>query len=113
MITVCTHCQKRFKVNDKFEGRQAPCPNCKKEFILTDSAKTAPVPPPKTPPPAIHLDISKEFYTVKELAGLLNVHPMTVYRMVQRGKITCHQIGRAKRFHRNDVELFLDGCVVS
>ena len=61
--------------------------------------------------PAIHLDGSKEFYSVKELAALLNVNPMTIYRMVQRGQITCHQIGRIKRFHRNEIELFLNNCV--
>jgi len=114
MKTICTHCRKRFNVADKFNGRKAVCPECKKEFTIIDCFSTTPVtPPPKNKPPAIHLDIAKEFYSVKELASLLNVHPMTVYRMVQRGKITCHQIGRAKRFHRNDVELFLDDCIVS
>lgn len=62
---------------------------------------------------SISLHTSKEFYSVKELASLLNVNPMTIYRIAHRGQITCYQIGRAKRFHRNDVEVFLDGCVVN
>jgi excisionase family DNA binding protein len=112
MKTVCTHCQKRFNVAEKFNGRKASCPHCKKQFTITDSSKPTSLSPPKSNPPAIHLDGSKEFYSVKELAALLNVNPMTIYRMVQRGQITCHQIGRAKRFHRHEVELFLDNCVV-
>ena len=112
MKTVCTHCQKRFNVAEKFNGRKAHCPECKKEFTIKDRTQKTPVPPPKNKPPAIGLDTSKEFYSVKDLASLLNVNPMTIYRMVHRGQITCYQIGRAKRFHRNDVEIFLNGCVV-
>jgi excisionase family DNA binding protein len=112
MKTVCTHCQKRFNVDEKFMGRKVLCPDCKKEFTIIDSSKPTSLPTPKRPSPAIHLDSTKEFYSVKELAALLNVNPMTIYRMVQRGQITCHHIGRAKRFHRNDIESFLNGCVV-
>ena len=112
MKTVCSHCQKRFNVDEKFDGRKASCPGCQKEFTIADSSKTVPIPSTKRKPPAIHLDISKEFYSVKELAALLNVNPMTIYRMVQRGQIPCYQVGRAKRFHRHEVELFLDGCAV-
>jgi len=52
----------------------------------------------------------KEFMTPNELAELLQVNVMTVYRMVRRGAIACHQIGRAKRFRRADVEDFLAQC---
>ena len=48
-----------------------------------------------------------EFYTVSQLAKLLQLTPMTIYRMVQRGSLPCHSIGRVKRFRRDDVELFL------
>jgi excisionase family DNA binding protein len=108
MKTVCTHCQKHFNVDEKFNGRKVNCPECKKEFIIKDYSQKSSVPAPKNKPPAIHLDTSKEFYSVKELAALLNVNPMTIYRMVQRGQITCHQIGRIKRFHRNEIEIFLN-----
>ena len=113
MKTTCTHCQKSFKVDDKFEGRKARCPGCNKEFTIADSSKTVSVPHPKSNPPGMHLDNEvKEFYSVKELAALLNVNPMTIYRKVQRGQITCYQVGRIKRFHRHDVELFLDSCAI-
>lgn len=52
----------------------------------------------------------KEFYTTRELARLLQVAEMTIYRMVRRGELPCHNIGRAKRFRRSDVEAFLKRC---
>jgi len=52
-------------------------------------------------------DIEPEFYTVGQLAELLQLTPMTIYRMVRRGELACHAIGRIKRFRRGDVEAFL------
>lgn len=54
-----------------------------------------------------------EFYTVKQLAEMLQVTDMTIYRMVRRGALPCHSIGRAKRFRRTDVEAFLKRCLVN
>jgi excisionase family DNA binding protein len=53
-------------------------------------------------------DIQPEFYTVGQLADLLQPTPMTIYRMVRRGELACHAIGRIKRFRRGDVETFLE-----
>ncbi len=53
-------------------------------------------------------DIQPEFYTVGQLADLLQLTPMTIYRMVRRGELACHAIGRIKRFRRGDVETFLE-----
>jgi len=50
------------------------------------------------------------FYTVKELAELLKVTPKTIYRMVERGELPCHRIGRIKRFSEEDVGAFLSRC---
>jgi len=52
----------------------------------------------------------KEFYTVKELADLLEITTTTVYRMMRRGQIAYYSIGRAKRFRKADVESFLNHC---
>lgn len=49
----------------------------------------------------------KEFYTVKELAEVLEVNPITVRRLEQRGELKSHQIGRSKRFRREDIEAYL------
>jgi excisionase family DNA binding protein len=51
--------------------------------------------------------MKKEFMTVAELADLLGVNRNTIYRLVQRGELPCHHIGRAKRFSREDVNAFL------
>ena len=53
-------------------------------------------------------DDQPEFYTVGQLAELLQLTPMTVYRMVRRGELACHKLGRIKRFRRDDVETFLE-----
>ncbi len=49
----------------------------------------------------------KEFYTVKELAELLCVKPLTIYRMVQRQELPFYKIGRSVRFRRDDIEEYL------
>ena len=48
-----------------------------------------------------------EFYTVTQLADLLQLNEMTIYRLVKSGQLPHHQIGRVMRFHRGDVEGFL------
>jgi excisionase family DNA binding protein len=53
-------------------------------------------------------EIQPEFYTVGQLAEMLQLTPMTIYRMVRRGELACHAIGRIKRFRRGDVEMFLE-----
>lgn len=53
-------------------------------------------------------EVQPEFYTVGQLAELLQLTPMTIYRMVRRGELACHAIGRIKRFRRGDVETFLE-----
>ena len=56
------------------------------------------------------VSLEKEFLTTAELAELLAVSPKTIVRMVRRGALACHRIGRARRFRRVDVERFLAGC---
>ena len=52
----------------------------------------------------------REFYTVSQLAELLQLNEMTIYRMVNRGTLPCYVIGRTKRFRRSDVDEFLESC---
>ncbi len=54
----------------------------------------------------------REFYTVSQLADLLQLTEMTIYRMIGRGELPCYAIGRVKRFRRGDVEEFLEQCRV-
>jgi excisionase family DNA binding protein len=55
---------------------------------------------------------AKEFYTVSQLAELLQLTEMTIYRMISRGDLPCYCIGRIKRFRHDDVEKFLKACRV-
>lgn len=52
----------------------------------------------------------REFYTTAELADLLRVSRKTIVRIVARGQLAYHDIGRARRFRREDVEQFLTDC---
>jgi len=48
-----------------------------------------------------------QFYTVKTLADRLAVTPMTIYRLVEQGKLPAVKIGRAIRFDPDAVDAFL------
>lgn len=46
--------------------------------------------------------------SVLDVAEILKVNPMTVYREVQRGNLPAHRIGRALRFAEADIQAYLD-----
>jgi excisionase family DNA binding protein len=48
-----------------------------------------------------------QFYTVRTLAERLAVTPMTIYRLVDQGKLPAVKIGRSIRFDPEAVEAFL------
>jgi excisionase family DNA binding protein len=50
----------------------------------------------------------REFYTVSQLAELLQLTEMTIYRMIHRGELPCYVIGRNIRFRSSDLETFLE-----
>lgn len=49
----------------------------------------------------------EELLTVKEVAKTLRVHPKSVYRWVETGKIACSHAGGSIRFTEEQVETFL------
>jgi len=53
-----------------------------------------------------------QFYTVKTLAERLAVKPLTIYRMVDQGKLPAVRIGRSIRFEPDAVAAFLDSVRV-
>lgn len=53
-----------------------------------------------------------EFYTVSQLADLLQLTEMTIYRMVNWSELPDYSISRVKRFRHRDIEEFLDSCRV-
>jgi excisionase family DNA binding protein len=50
----------------------------------------------------------KEWYSIKELAEWLGIHPDTVRKLDRTGQILCHRIGKNKRFRRDDIEKYLE-----
>jgi excisionase family DNA binding protein len=53
-----------------------------------------------------------QFYTVKTLAARLAVQPLTIYRMVDQGKLPAVRIGKSIRFEPEAVAAFLDSVRV-
>lgn len=48
--------------------------------------------------------ITDNFATVRELAEIMRVSEMTVYRMIERGEIPAHRFGRLLRINRAEAE---------
>jgi len=52
-------------------------------------------------------DKQKEFYKAEELAGMLQVNIMTIYRYIKAGKLQAYKIGKEYRIERKTFEAFL------
>ena len=52
----------------------------------------------------------QEFYSLKEVAEILNLAEITVRRMVKRGSIKAHTFGRVYRISREDLDEFIRAC---
>lgn len=55
-------------------------------------------------------DTNDKMLTVKEVADLLNIHPNTLRRWSEQGRIVTYKINSRgdRRFKRSDIEKFLD-----
>lgn len=42
--------------------------------------------------------MAEKLYTAKELAGILNCNPQTIYRMADRNEIESIKVGKLRRF---------------
>ena len=51
--------------------------------------------------------INKKYYTAKQIANVLSVTPMTIYRMADRGELKTIRVGKSIRFDADDIENFL------
>jgi excisionase family DNA binding protein len=45
--------------------------------------------------------------TVREVAGYLRMHEMTIYRMARHGEIPAYKVGNRWRFNRQRIEKWL------
>lgn len=48
-----------------------------------------------------------KYYTIEEVAKLLKVAYLTVYRWIQSGKLTAYKAGKQYRIEKADLEKFL------
>lgn len=48
------------------------------------------------------------FLTVQEVAGLLRVSPMTVYRLIKSADLPAVRVGRSFRVRDSDVDQYLE-----
>ena len=49
-----------------------------------------------------------EFYTAQELADILKVNIMTIYRYINSGKINAYKIGKEFRIDKNEFQNFIN-----
>jgi excisionase family DNA binding protein len=49
----------------------------------------------------------KEFYKAEDLAELLEVNIMTIYRYIKAGRLKAYKIGREFRIDKNEFQGFL------
>ena len=50
-----------------------------------------------------------QYYTIKEVAEMLKVAYLTVYRWVKDGKIEAYKLGKEYRIKKTDIEKFVEG----
>ena len=55
-------------------------------------------------------DDSGAFMTVYEIADLLRVEPLTIYRYIRSKKLTAYKLGKDYRVQQKDFETFLKNC---
>lgn len=53
---------------------------------------------------------SGAFMTVYEIAELLRVEPLTIYRYIRSKKLTAYKLGKDYRVQQKDFEAFLKNC---
>ncbi|MGQ0670814.1 MAG: helix-turn-helix domain-containing protein [Actinomycetota bacterium] len=53
--------------------------------------------------------VEARFVTVSEVASLLRVSRMTVYRLIRQGDLPAVRMGRALRLREDEVHRYIDG----
>lgn len=50
---------------------------------------------------------SEQYYSIKEIAKMLKVAYLTVYRWIQSGKLTAYKAGKQYRIKNSDLRVFM------
>jgi len=50
----------------------------------------------------------EEYYTIEEVAKMLKVVYLTVYRWIQDGKFTAYKAGKQYRIKKQDLDKFIE-----
>ncbi len=57
------------------------------------------------------MEIVQEFFTRKQIATMLGLHPMTIVKWEKAGKLTAYKLGDAVRYKREDVQRMIESSV--
>jgi len=57
--------------------------------------------------------MESKFLTVQEVAEMLKVNKMTIYRYIKAGKIEAYKIGKDFRIQKEEFDRFLENIKVS
>lgn len=52
----------------------------------------------------------KEFYRAEDLADVLDVNIMTIYRYIKNGRLKAYKIGKEFRIEKEEFKSFLEKC---
>ncbi len=51
--------------------------------------------------------INEQYYSIEEIAKMLKVTYLTVYRWIQSGKLKSHKAGKQYRIKQSDLDYFI------
>jgi excisionase family DNA binding protein len=56
--------------------------------------------------------MAEKYYTVEQIAGLLNMHPKTIQRYIREGKLRASKIGKGWRVTGHDLSVFTESVKI-
>lgn len=86
------------------DATNRPCPGYGKQ--VTELVAAPPKPQP-TPAPD-----GTDYLTVAEIAPMLRVAKMTVYRLIHSGELRARRFGQSYRIHRTALQAYMAGAEV-
>lgn len=52
--------------------------------------------------------LKEQYFTIEEVAKMLKVVYLTVYRWIQAGKLTAYKVGKQYRIKKEDLDKFIE-----